>query len=580
MAEGEIRITEMTESTELSSGDNFVIDNAGSNGTKKFSAADYIANKEELVNIRVGADGAIFSSSGDAVREQYKSNFNSIKRNSDDLFLKFNWIQGGYGDIRDYSAPRPNTATTRIRTEYVFSTPVNIRIKITSDNYVYAGFTSDNSLISGVTAWRNNTSDDVIMFSVKTLRIALRHSDDSNILPIFGYNSGLNIVILNDFNTLCDVKTRIDFIDSNNLLNIQDWRQGAYSNLGDYSTVTSNTATTRIRVAYNFTEDTNVKIKTFNGASIIFGTYDSNNKTLFYDGSWKSNVEFVLPKVRKMYLTIKIDDSTNISPFDLMTNKWIGVEKVDNLDAFTLKVMTFNLGRYSYGVSPYYLNTDYDEKLENYKHFFSENNCDILCCQEYNQWLDGKDSGTQVAYDVLFKRMYRNINFVNGMTALLSRYPVYRYFSSTFAVSNRPYKVAYIMINGVFLTVCCCHLTPNQGEEQEAKRVAEINELLTLFVGDKNVIICGDFNTQDYDSNMAMFTNAGYQIANGGYMAKEWTYSYSSADWTAQTPSNNIRYMDNIICKGNILIMNSYRKNVYTDLTSDHAPFFAELFVY
>ena len=76
-----------------------------------------------------------------------------------------------------------------------------------------------------------------------------------------------------------------------------------------------------------------------------------------------------------------------------------------------------------------------------------------------------------------------------------------------------------------------------------------------------------------------IFTDANYKLANGGYLPIEWTYSFVPADFDTDTPSDRIRYFDNIIVSNNIIIENSTRLNVYHDLSSDHIPFIADLLI-
>ena len=124
----------------------------------------------------------------------------------------------------------------------------------------------------------------------------------------------------------------------------------------------------------------------------------------------------------------------------------------------------------------------------------------------------------------------------------------------------------------------CVHTTPNPGATQDELRAQEIAEMISL-VNDKDYfIIFGDFNAQTtalYDP----FINAGYHLANGGYLPFEWTYSYDPVDFSTDTPGTGIRYFDNIITSNNIIIDYSERLNVYTDLSSDHIPFIAYLTV-
>ena len=79
-------------------------------------------------------------------------NLNNVKtrlRGLDTDILSFGmWEQGGYSAIANYSAPGPNTSTTRIRTE-VTITKGNYIIKPESSDfaYVWAAFDSNGNLI-------------------------------------------------------------------------------------------------------------------------------------------------------------------------------------------------------------------------------------------------------------------------------------------------------------------------------------------------------------------------------------------------------------------------------------------------
>ena len=240
-----------------------------------------------------------------------------------------------------------------------------------------------------------------------------------------------------------------------------------------------------------------------------------------------------------------------------------------------LKVMTYNIGRYSYGVSPYYIDSDYDEKVANYKKFFAEQRCDIIGIEENNIFLDAVSGGNHITNE-LYSYLYPYFADEGNGVSLKSKYPIYAQGISQFSSSGRQYVYGTINIDGKEIFLMTVHLTPNAGETQDSLRAQEVQEILSIVSAKKYFIVFGDFNAQTvafYDS----FTSAGCKIANGGYLPFEWTYSYNPEDFSSDTPTTGIRYFDNIVTSANITIDYSGRLNVYADLSSDHIPFVAYL---
>ena len=538
----------------------------------------------ELIDIRIGANGIEYESAGDAVRGQFTQLNNMLDMVADtNVILNAEWTQGSYSAINNYLDPQPNTQATRIKCQYVFRYPTTITISApdTDYGYTYAAFNSNNEEVGSYGNWNNVTRT---VKNVKTLRICIRNSDNSNISMNDRYNSSVHVSGTPIAQSLYDVsnalKDIMDLTYNRDSFGRDSWVQGSYAAISNYSDPDIYASNSRIRNEIVFdTERTISLVANDPGYKVNYAAFDQYNQLVEERGRWLCKNE-VIANVKTLRLVVAKADETNLTPDDYRLSG-ISVKTAPNYnEPIKLKIMTYNIGRFSYGVSPYYLDPDlYEEKLANYKKFFCEEKADIVGMQEFNEYLDkATGTGDHSSDTEIFDYLYPYKLNTNGGNTLKSKYPFNFLGSLNYATGEGPQSCKYgiIILNNKSIFVGCTHLHANAGAEQDAIRAAQRAELITLMNKYDYAICCGDFNAQS-TTDFEDFTDAGYKIANGGYLPFEWTYSYDEEDYNRETPSEYIRYFDNIVVSSNIIISDSKRLNVYNQLSSDHIPFIADL---
>jgi hypothetical protein len=423
----------------------------------------------------------------------------------------------------------------------------------------------------------------------------IKHIDNSSILISEGYHA--ITIIINDIPiSISGILDKINFVNDNiysNELSIyglkeylygkvytdySEWVQGGYGSIGNFENPDRNTSPIRIRTELNIDNKKLLILYSDNfDYQYIYAFFDEYDRVIKYTGVW-SNGNINIPYNTKFIrLSIRKPDDSKITINDYKNSGiYIKESGVFYNEQIKLKVMTYNIGEYSYGVSPYYLSDNYDEKLNNYKKFFMTQNCDLIGFQEQGTYLD--ENHTVLANDMLFDYLYPYNNDAPNWTCIKSKYKLGGNGYGIFSASNRKYVFSTLIIGKKEIFIMCVHLTPNPGQEQDEKRDAEIAEILSLVSSKDYFIIFGDFNAQTPEL-FNNFINAGYKIANGGYLPFEWTYSFNKTDFSNNNPSSSIRYFDNIITSSNIIINDSYKVNTYNDLSSDHIPFIADLII-
>lgn len=232
-----------------------------------------------------------------------------------------------------------------------------------------------------------------------------------------------------------------------------------------------------------------------------------------------------------------------------------------------ITVASWNIGHFALGKSG-------DTKLthavldfykQTYRTYFNDLNADILALVEYNPLMvNATESQAAVDAHEAILSNYRdaqigpkydyncNAIFSNGIEVLRTDTVL---FSKM--VQKRYYLVTTMRLDGDIVKVVSTHLDWNQGENGAPYRAIQIQELIEAFKNDKYVIMCADWNTSKSEEFDA-FIEAGYDMANHGYLGDIFTYPAGSAPRSCY---------DNIITKG---FAHSNVKVINNVMLSDH----------
>ena len=388
----------------------------------------------------------------------------------------------------------------------------------------------------------------------------------------------------------------VDICDTD-LVGRLPWEQGGYGAIWSYTDGQHNASTTRIRAEIEVDNISSIKIERNGLCEYVYSLFkdgvcikqksDWQTESIAFamsDGSLTSSIDAIR-------IALRYPDGSNIAPGDA---KRSGITMSVNNDRVRLseicadikalqkpeppeklRVMTYNIGKFSYGVAPDGLTSDnYDEKISNYRKFFASQKCDIIGLQECNTYVDA--ARMHKTNETLFAPLYKYCFDAIDWTCIKSKHKLSNTGTGVFTASNRIYTYGDITIGGRTVFIICVHFS--YIVEDVDVRKAEFAELQTLLNGKEYFIVFGDFNvrtTNEFDN----ITNVNF--ANGGYLGWNWTYSYTVDDFDYyDDPTSNIRYFDNILVSRNIVIENSEVLNVHDKLSSDHLPVVADLILY
>ena len=253
---------------------------------------------------------------------------------------------------------------------------------------------------------------------------------------------------------------------------------------------------------------------------------------------------------------------------------------IDLVEKTIVKVMSYNIGGFNYGVTPTGIaDADYNAKIVKYRQFFGDTKADIVGIQELPLYAKRTGSNETESTTALFNNWYSYKQTNMPYMGLFSNIPISNQGFSTFT-TGKTYDYFTVKIGDFSVYILNVHLTPDNA----TSRSTEIGEILALVADKEYFIITGDFNLNPVDEQATQykrFTDEGYQLANTGWFGNWWTWSSDQTDFSNyDNPSGTVWYIDNIIISSNLHFKNVYCPNVYAQLTSDHIPCVAEISLY
>ena len=240
--------------------------------------------------------------------------------------------------------------------------------------------------------------------------------------------------------------------------------------------------------------------------------------------------------------------------------------KIDAISNNKLKVMSFNCGTWYDGVTRV-PDIEVEEITFYTRKLFGEFDCDFVLGQEFSEYFDVSNTILAIPHVMDFKYEYNTEGSYTPISSslrcpVISKFPISGTSLTGFSsgVTKRHYVKTYSQINGKNVCFISTLLDKN-----DTYRLSQMQQLITVMNQEEYVVLGGDFNIKD-KVEYAIFTNAGYALANGGVLG--WF------DTLASYTDEVVRPIDNIIVSPNIRI-----ENVFVDekRPDDHRAIIAEL---
>jgi len=237
------------------------------------------------------------------------------------------------------------------------------------------------------------------------------------------------------------------------------------------------------------------------------------------------------------------------------------------------RILEYNIANFTGdGTFDGYSGDDLDGYVAEWAKFIGNCNADICLFAESRTYVDSKNTleSKSGLFDKLYKYVAEYGDAVSWRVATLTNVAQLNVRSAKFtnqiSGGGSKYITTDITLNGVDICLIIAHFV-HGGSANATIRKKQMQELITLSANYDNVIIGGDFNTQDI-SEVSTFMDAGFVMGNGGIFGEQFTQS-------RPTPTYPV---DNVCVKGEKLRLQSF-KVLYDCELSDHYPTITDIII-
>lgn len=304
--------------------------------------------------------------------------------------------------------------------------------------------------------------------------------------------------------------------------------------------------------------------------SIIYYTLAEGVYTRYAESGWRTDdADFDVVRFDAIRIAGARLDNTALTPLDVISlYSGASLTKEKIIDKDDIRIMQYNIGRYNYGVSGGLATDKIPEKIANYKKFFGEYRPDVVCLQEYEQYIDG--AGTVSADNALFGELFPYLPASHYPAIFRSSIPWAWYESNMLGNNDTSTRTRYTLAIFNIKNKKVAVLTTALYYNNVSARAIQFNEAMEILSKYDYAIFAGDMNfasQEEMDSLLQIASDNGFKACNGGF--------FGSFDTIHST--SYFRPIDNILVKGDMIIRNVFVPDAYDKLSSDHYPIIADI---